>query len=138
MSWWEREFWGKSLSSRLPQTYTPTIVKVGSLGFTSTTIVRARYWRIPFVGLAWVNVVVSGTTSDDGGGLGITTIGITPPINAALDGQCLATTVVDGSSQGGGSWFQTTSQIYVRKPDGGNWGIGAGRVIRVSGLYEVA
>jgi hypothetical protein len=138
MSWWEREFWGKSLSSRLPQTYTPTIVKLGNLELSSVNVLRAKYWRIPFVSLAWISVAISGTTASDGGGSALSELqfSLPPSLTSAGDLQALGGYVFDGTVMGAAAWV-TGSSIRVKRADAANYGLGTGRGIRVAGIFEV-
>lgn len=59
-------------------------------------------------------------------------------ISDDIIGQSFATHIVDGGA--GSSGFATKgtngSRVHVHKRDGTNWGLGVGRVFRVSGFYK--
>lgn len=129
MSWWERQL----ATILTPRDWTPTYSAGGSMTFTSVTTTRARYVRI----FSWVFFYLNfiGTT----GGTADNDIFIDGlPVTAATTLIPFACLVTDGITTGGVAWLSTTTQINVRKADATDFGLGAGRAIRIFGIYEAA
>lgn len=113
------------------QSWTPEFGGSGSLTFTSGSP-TARYFV--FGKLCFINLYAAGTT----GGSTSTIITFTLPVAAVSGQHTLSAGTADVSTAAGVAWISEPTVCSVKKGDGSNWGLGASRVIRVSGFYEIA
>lgn len=121
------------------QAWTPTFSASGTLTYSSTTIYFARYRRVG--NSVEFNLSVTGTT---GVSSASDTIYFTLPIapknlgSQSTEGSFTAR-VTDSSAVSGYAFYdESTVAIGVRKYDDSNWALGSGRLLHVSGVYEVA
>lgn len=113
--------------------YTPTYSASGSMTFTSVTTNAARY-RVAGRTVT-VNARFYGTT----GGTPSTNVQFSLPTNCIIPYQSFA---------GCGGIYDTadlachvlvdSNKVIVKRPDGGNWGIGSGRYLMITATYEMA
>jgi hypothetical protein len=111
--------------------WTPTYSAAASMTYTSVATMQGRYIQIGKV-VYWY-LLCTGTT----GGTASDTIYFTLPVTASNTGGAGGGNVLDAASQGAFMYFNSTTQVGVRKYDGTNYGLGSGRQIRFSGFYEV-
>lgn len=106
----------------------------GSMTIADVTITRAYY--AAFGKMVWIflqaNMTTGGTADND-----ILIDGL--PVTAAYANQVLQCMVSDGDTvKTGLAWLSSSTQIDVRKADASNWGLGAGRYIYITGMYQAA
>lgn len=118
--------------------WTPTLSATGAMTYTGTSIIYARYFVIGK--LLHFAMRVTGTT----GGTASTTIFFTPPVapkNIASSTIPCVAAVVDGTPRVGRCYIDTNTGggAVVNQVTGadGNYGLGAGRILIVSGFYEI-
>lgn len=114
-------------------TYAPTITAAGVMVISAVSGDR-RY--VPFGRLVFLNINITFETSSLASGDLYVTLPLTLP--AKNTGQAFACMTNDGGEDGGFAWLSSTTQITARKKDRSNWGIGAGRGLSITGLYEAA
>jgi hypothetical protein len=114
--------------------WTPSYSASGSMTYTSVTTNRAKYLQLGK--LVFFTLSATGTT----GGTASNAIIATLPVTAAYSPIIFAGgyddgggTALTGIGQGSG-----TGSLAVSKADKSNFGLGAGRSIYVSGVYEAA
>ena len=112
-------------------TWTPTYGASGSMTFGTVTTNKAVYRRED--NIVWIYLQADGTT----GGIASTDITFTLPVTAIATHGCFNSNVVDVLNLGGFAKLTSTTVCSVRRYDIGVWGIGAGRIIQVSGFYQV-
>lgn len=115
-------------------TWSPGYHGINSMSYTSVTTNVARYIKIGKLVFFYIDAI--GTT----GGTPDVQLGFDLPITALQSTLGLAgtATAADTTTIAGLCRFTSTSIAYVYKYDGSNWGIGANRGIRVTGIYESA
>jgi hypothetical protein len=111
--------------------YTPTYSAVSPMTYTSASTTVAKFSLIGKV--MHVRVSATGTT----GGTAAVTIFFTLPIAVLDTQQPPLATVVDGTLMGGLTYLDDTSTVGVRKYDVSNFGLGAGKIIRCNGSFEI-
>jgi len=116
--------------------WTPSYSASGSMTYTSVTTNFARYSLVGKI--CFIRLQATGTT----GGTASTSIIFTAPfLNNASSGQNFFTTIVTDttSTTGWSALLSSGSQnVSVLKYDSSNYGLGADRLIRVEGFYEIA
>ena len=97
------------------------------------TTAYARYRKIGKA--VEFEIKATGTT----GGTTSTAVTFTAPVAPANADTVFAAWVDDGAGvSASGLWDSVNTYIEVHKYDNSNWGLGASRVILVSGSYEIA
>lgn len=116
--------------------WTPTLGATGSMTWTSTAINFAKYIQC---GKLIIFAVVAGGTTGGSASSGLTfTLPVTASATWASNTGLAAANVIDGGSSIAGVCLTTTAVGTVTRYDAGNYGLGAGRTIRVVGAYEAA
>lgn len=117
--------------------YSPTTACNGSMTYTSVTITRARF-NIQGKVVTFV-FSITGTT----GGSAATAIFVSTPTLIAnkTDSVAIPVLIVDGGGSIIGRGFTNdnggTDVITVGKYDATNWGLGSGRVVKATAVYEM-
>jgi hypothetical protein len=110
--------------------FTPTYSASGSMTFTSIT---THYARFKIVGkLVWIYLSADGTT----GGTASTRVQFTVPIDLGAN-DSVPVGIVDGSNRLALAFRESASLVGCIKHDAANWGLGAGRQLRVSMSYRM-
>jgi len=115
--------------------YTPTYSGSASMTFTSVTTTVARF-RVTGT-LVFVHIYATGTT----GGTASNNLQATEPIPGDAVLHIFATQYRDATSGGtavGSGWRQQTTGFICRRADIGVYGLGAGRIMLVTGFYGMA
>lgn len=114
--------------------YTPTLSASGAMTYTSTSINRAKF---SVVGkMCTFQLDFTGTT----GGSASNELRATLPITAGHSTTigCGAGYITDGGSGlSAQSYLQSTTVLSTLRYDGANYGLGANRLVSVSGNYEI-
>lgn len=114
----------------------PEVKASGTMTVAITSVEPSEYIYIPLLEVCFISVNIRVTT----GGVASTTISFSMPRPAKYGNTPLAVQVLDTSALAGHCSTDSAEGLWasVNKYDNANFGIGTGRVIRVSGLYLTA
>lgn len=117
--------------------WTPTLSASGSMTWTSTSVGEARFKMTGK--LVSFGIQASGTTGGTASNGLIFTLPITVAAQAITDALAMSGRVQDGgSSLASFAFLSGSSTVTARKVDSSNYGLGATRVLAVTGFYEAA
>lgn len=114
----------------------PQVAASGSMTAAKTSTEPSEYTEIPLLKLCFISVNIAVTT----GGVASTSIRFTLPKPSKYGNTPFAVQVLDGSVVGGHCSTESAEGLWasVNRYDSANFGLGTGRVIRVSGIYIMA
>lgn len=118
-------------AERWKQDWDPDVRSTMTL--TALVVSQARYLQVGK--MVWFKLVASFTT----GGVASTIVSFDLPINQGSDGEeVFNASINDGGNRGATAFTDTGGdlRIVVFRSDGANWGLGASRILRVTGWYQ--